>query len=279
MEPADRADAMAADDPGGDAPGGAVDQAPDGMTVARAPDGEDAGLDAPLLERLATIYRRLRTYCRLRADGLEHVPREGPAILVANHTGWLGLDYALTALSVHDASGRYVRGMVHDAWFRTRATSDFARRVGLFRISKEAMRGQLAADRLVMVFPEGEKGAFRPGSDYTLETFARGFVRVAMETGASIVPVCILGGEEANPVRLRLDSYEALLSLPLPVPRNLLPRPVKWRIRFLAPVAMDAYAPSDAADREAVHRLCDDVRDRIQRSLRAMIVERGHPYL
>jgi 1-acyl-sn-glycerol-3-phosphate acyltransferase len=251
--------------------------APAAAPVVTAPDGPDLAFVA----RLAPFLRTLRNYTRLQVAGLDHVPEAGPAILAANHTGWLGLDYALTALSVYDGLGRLPRGMAHAAWFKAPATRTFARKAGLFEVTKDAMREQLARGELVMLFPEGEKGAFRPGSDYALEPFARGFVRVAMQAQVPVVPVAVLGGEESNPVGARIESYEALLNIKggLPIPRNLLPKPVKWRIKFLPPIPFAGCTAADAEDSARVHAVAEDVRTRIQRELRKMKVERGHPYL
>lgn len=251
---------------------------------ARSPaDAEELpdALDAAFVGKLAPALRTLRNYFRLKCDGLDNIPEKGPALLVANHTGWLGLDYAMTALCVHDALDRTPRGMAHAAWFKSPGTASFARKVGLFEVTKDAMAGQLARGHLVMLFPEGEKGAFRPGSDYQLEPFARGFVRVAMATQVPVIPVAVLGGEESNPVGTRIESYEELLNMKggLPIPRNILPKPVKWRIRFLKPIAFGDYGPADADDAERVHAVAEDVRTRIQRELRKMQVERGNPYL
>lgn len=239
------------------------------------------GPDVEFLERLAPGFRALRNYTRLKVDGLDHVPDKGPAILACNHTGWLGLDYALTALSVYDAYERIPRGMAHEAWFKVPKARDFAKRVGLFQVTKHAMREQLEAGNLVMIFPEGERGAFRPGSDYTLEDFARGFVRVAMATQVPVVPVAILGGEESNPVGRRVESYEELLKMKggLPIPKNLIPKPVKWRIRFLPPMDYSEYSEDDAGDAELVHGLARKTRDRVQRELRKLQVERGNPWI
>ncbi len=230
---------------------------------------------------MVPIFKRLRNYSRVKVDGLEHIPLEGPGLLVGNHTGWLGLDYAFTALSVWEARERVVRGMAHSAWFANSATAKFARRCGILEISKDAMVERLEAGDLVMMFPEGEKGAFKPGKDYRLETFARGFVRVALATGTPVIPVCILGGEEANPVGTRIESYEELVHLRggLPIPKNLIPKPVKWRIRCLPPLDLDGLGPSDVDDVEAVHGLAESTRQMIQLELRKMKLERGHPYL
>src|SRR5688572_14148289 len=238
-------------------------------------------LDRVFIEKFAPFLRTLRSYTRLQVAGLDHIPETGPALLTANHTGWLGLDYALTALSVYDGIGRLPRGMAHSAWFKAPATATFAKKVGLFEVTKDAMRKQLGKGDLVMLFPEGEKGAFRPGSDYQLEPFARGFVRVAMATQVPVVPVAVLGGEESNPVGRRIESYDELLNIKggLPIPKNLWPKPVKWRIKFLPPVPFTDYTAADAEDADRVHAVAEDVRTRIQRELRKMKVERGHPYL
>ena len=91
----------------------------------------------------------------------------------------------------------------------------------------------------------------------------------------------MLGGEESNPVGLRIESYEQLLNLKggLPIPKNILPKPVKWRIRFLKPIPFTDYGPKDADDTDRVHAIAEAVRTRVQRELRKMKVERGHPYL
>ncbi len=238
-------------------------------------------MDPEFVDRLAPFLRTLRSYTRLQVAGLDNIPTKGPALLAANHTGWLGLDYALTALSVYDGIERLPRGMAHAAWFKAPATAKFARKVGLYEITKDAMREQVERGHLVMVFPEGEKGAFRPSADYVLEPFARGFVRVAMATNVPVIPVCVLGGEESNPIGTRIESYEDLLKIKggLPIPRNLLPKPVKWRIKFLPQMPFKGCTAKDIDDVERVHAIADDVRGKIQQELRKMKVERGHPYL
>jgi 1-acyl-sn-glycerol-3-phosphate acyltransferase len=265
----------------GAAAGRAPAAAPARVNAMAAPAPEADDLDRVFIEKFAPFLRTLRSYTRLQVAGLDHLPETGPALLTANHTGWLGLDYALTALSVYDGIGRLPRGMAHSAWFKSPATATFAKKVGLFEVTKDAMRKQVGKGDLVMLFPEGEKGAFRPGSDYQLEPFARGFVRVAMATQVPVVPVAVLGGEESNPVGRRIESYDELLNIRggLPIPKNLWPKPVKWRIKFLPPISFSDYTEKDAEDADRVHAIAEDVRTRIQRELRKMKVERGHPYL
>lgn len=245
---------------------------------AKAPSAHVDHLDPVLVDRMAPVLRALRGYTRLKVEGLANVPK-GPAILAANHTGWLGLDYALTAIVLHDETGRTPRGLVHDAWFSAPAVADFARRAGLSKVSKASMQEQLERGHLVMVFPEGEHGAFRAASGYNVLEFARGFVRVAATTGIPVVPVAILGGEEANPVDRTIATYESLLKMPIPIPRNLFPKPVKWRIRFLPAVDARQLGVTTPDDTDAVHRAAKEVRKQIQDALDDLLATRGDPYL
>lgn len=236
------------------------------------------GVDESFLHRVTPVFKLLRLYSRLEVTGLENVG-EGPAILAANHTGWLGLDYAYTALSVYDAKKRIVRGMAHSTWFKREQIGQIATRLGLFEANRETLREILDDGELVLMFPEGEKGAFKPKqAQYELQTFARGWVQVALETGVPIIPVAIVGGEEANPSSGQIDSYERLLDLSLPMPQNLFPRPVKWRISLLEPFVLEG-GKEAARDRAKVEEHTEQIRGIIQKELRRLLSLRGHPYL
>lgn len=237
-------------------------------------------VDEEFIRRVLIPYKLIRAYCRVTVEGLEHLPGRGSALIVANHTGWLGLDYANLAMTVHDATGRIPRGVVHPIWFKTRKISDAAGRLGLVPADKELMVSLLGKNKLVIVFPEAEQGAFKTVDEgpYQLLEFKRGFVRVAMTARVPIIPVAIVGGEEANPVLSRIPLTDSFFRLPLPRPTNLLPKPVKWRISFLPPIPMRRYTKEDAADRSLVHRIARRVRDEIQEELGVQLEKRGHKY-
>lgn len=261
--PADEADGLSS-----------ADAVPEGRAPALGTDDIDEGF----IHRIAPVFKLLRLYSRLEVEGLERLP-DGPVILIANHTGWLGLDYAYTALSIYDAKKRIVRGMAHRTWFLRPRIGDIAHRLGLTEVSKDAMRRTLEGGHMVLIFPEGEKGAFKPERErYLLQDFARGYIRTALECGVPIVPVAIVGGEEANPSSARLDSYEDLLNLSLPMPQNLFPRPVKWRISFLPAVRLDG-GPEKASDHDYVHEWNDRIRTRLQAEIARLVSVRGNPFL
>lgn len=249
----------------------------------------DAALDRPvepgtvdevLMQKVAVPYKLIRKYSRVQVEGLKHLPEEG-AVLACNHTGWLGLDYANLAVVVHDKTGRFVRGVVHPAWFKNETIGRFASRLGLAEATKENIVQMARSGKLVVVFPEAEHGAFKDArkAKYKLMEFRRGFVRAAMRAQVPLVPVAIVGGEEANPSLGELELTDKLFRIPLPRPANILPRPVKWRISIMEPVPMDEYTEDDASDRDLVHRLCMEVRDRIQDEIQVQLEKRGSAYL
>lgn len=238
-------------------------------------------VDDEFLRKVLIPFKLIRRYCRVTVEGLEHVPGRGPVVIAANHTGWIGLDYANLAITIHDATGRVPRGVVHPLWFKQRRIADAARRIGLVPADKALMIGLLKRGKPVIIFPEAEQGAFKTVDQvpYQLLEFKRGFVRVAMATKAPILPVAIVGGEEANPVLSQIPLTDKFFRLPIPRPKYILPRPVKWRISFLPPIPMDRYGPKDASDAPLVHRIARRVKRKIQDELEVQLERRGHKYL
>ena len=107
--------------------------------------------------------------------------------------------------------------------------------------------------RLVLVFPEGQKGSRKLyWQRYRLRRFGRGgFVRTAMRAGVPIVPVAVMGAEEAMPIFAHVPLLQRLTGL-IYFPVNhafphfglaaaLMYLPAKFKIRFLEPVDLSGY--------------------------------------
>ena len=80
-------------------------------------------------------------------------------------------------------------------------------------------------DQLALVFPEGTKGPSKSYTDrYQLRRFGRGgFVEIAMRAGVPVIPIAVVGSEEAMPVVFRLPTLAKALGVPyVPVTANLL---------------------------------------------------------
>ncbi|HUR69914.1 MAG TPA: 1-acyl-sn-glycerol-3-phosphate acyltransferase [Candidatus Thermoplasmatota archaeon] len=235
--------------------------------------------DPEAIERVLRTMRKLRAYGRLRVEGLERLP-EGPAILVANHTGWAGLDYAMLFLSIYDGLGRIPRVAVHPSYFRMAPLRPRAERLGFFEVSVQTATQILDEKGLVCFFPEGEDGNFKPiWKRYQVQPFKPGFARVALASLAPIVPVAIVGGEDASPTLGRVTPLEDLLDVPIPIPLSLLPLPAKWRIRVGEPIDTHAYLDRQTPDEDVAETIARDVRDIVQRDVKSELQKRGHAFL
>jgi 1-acyl-sn-glycerol-3-phosphate acyltransferase len=141
-----------------------------------------------------------------------------------------------------------------------------------------------------MVFPEGAKGTGKQFSErYRLQRFGRGgFVEVALQTGAPIVPVAVVGSEEIYPKLGDARPVARMLGAPfVPItptfpwlgPVGTIPLPSKWRIEFCEPIDVSGYGPDAAEDRRLLFDISEQVRETIQGKLYENLVKRGSAFL
>lgn len=235
--------------------------------------------DEKAIAKAAERLRLLRSYCRLQVEGVERLPA-GPFILVANHTGWAGLDYANLFITLHDDAKRVPRVAVHPSFFRVPSVGRKGEELGFFEVSVATSTRILDQQGVVAFFPEGEDGNFKPlWKRYRLQPFKPGFARVALATMAPVVPAVIVGGEDASPSLGRWRALEDALGMPVPIPLNLVPFPVKWRIAFLPPVDPARYLAEESPDKDVAEVMARDLRDIMQRELDAQVAKRGNPIL
>lgn len=247
------------------------------------PRPEDlAPLDEELVEELARRLRRLRDYARLHVEGLEKIP-EGKAVLVANHTGALGLDHALLFLTLHEELGRTFRTAVHPSFFELPLVRDLAPRLGFFEVSVTTSMQLLDHDELVLYFPEGEDGNLKPfWRYYELQPFHPGFSRVALAADAPIVPITIVGGEDANPNLGQPKWLRERAEFPVPLPLTLLPLPAKWRIKVHDPLPITRWTQGhvgDVVDVNLDEQIARDLRTHMQAGIDRELEARGNAFL
>nr|WP_275410139.1 1-acyl-sn-glycerol-3-phosphate acyltransferase [Streptomyces sp. SID14478] len=213
-------------------------------------------------------------------SGLENVPRTGPAFLIANHSG----AWALDALVLHKVLLRELCRPVHmyasELIFRMQPLAAYARRHEVFCDDPTVGRERLEAGHLVTVFPEGIDGVGKPFSQrYRLRPFSPGFALTAVQTGVPVLPVAIVGAEEAYPKLGEIGSLARRFALPYFPVTTLLPLPVKWRISIGEPVSASvADGASFAVRSAAARRLCDEVRFTVQGMVDRDRARRTNPF-
>jgi 1-acyl-sn-glycerol-3-phosphate acyltransferase len=235
-----------------------------------------------------------RYWFRVEHEGLENVPSAGGALLVSNHSGALPPDAPMIMQAIRrDHSNPRPLYMLGEHWFKGYPfVGMLANKIGLVPAHpRNAQRLLHDEGRLALVFPEGQKGTRKVAwQRYHLRRFGRGgFVRTAMRAGVPIVPIALVGAEEAMPIFGHIRPLQRLTGLiyfpfnhafphfgPLAAAMYL---PAKFKIRFLEPIPMDEY-PADAVDDAGlVHALAEEVRGRIQTELDDMLAARRSVWL
>jgi 1-acyl-sn-glycerol-3-phosphate acyltransferase len=219
------------------------------------------------------IYRK---YFRVEPKGLKNVPA-GRVLLISNHSGQIPLDAAMicTAMIVDAEPPRMVRSMV-ETWVPTLPIlSWFFPRVGQIVGTRENCQRLLEREEAILAFPEGVRGISKTfAKRYQLEEFGLGFMRLALMTGAPVVPVAVVGAEEQIPSFISFKPLAKLMGAPaFPVtptfpwlgPLGILPLPVKYRIHFGKPMY---FSGDPEAEDEVVGEKVKQVRRTIQRMLR-----------
>jgi 1-acyl-sn-glycerol-3-phosphate acyltransferase len=239
------------------------------------------GLSKANLKYAITVARFMyRHYFRAESFGIENVPATGRVILVSNHSGQLPFDGLVigAACFLEPPQPRLVRAMVEFFVPTVPFASYLFSRWGQITGTPENCRRLLAADEAVLVFPEGARGISKPFSKrYQLADFGKGFMRLALETGAPIVPVAVIGAEEQAPA-VNLKGLAKLLGMPslpvVPYPPFIapLPLPVKYRVYFGEPMRF-AGDPDDDLDDQV-----KTVKHRIESMIHMGLREREHVF-
>lgn len=244
----------------------------------------DGGFDPGFMERAAPLLEFMwAKYFRVRLIGMENVPADGPALVVANHSGGLPYDGAMLIYAFHreHPQHRPLRTLVanfafHSSWMRPVVAG-----VGGVRASMHNALDLLARGNLVGVFPEGLRGVGKLYRErYHLAHFGRGgFVRLARTANVPIIPVAIVGAEEIHPVIGKLTRIAHPLGLPyIPItptfpllgPLGLLPVPTKWTIQIGAPISL----PPAASGKEDTVEFAETIRGQVDQMIADLLITR-----
>jgi 1-acyl-sn-glycerol-3-phosphate acyltransferase len=224
---------------------------------------------------------------RTEWEGLEKIPSHGGALLVANHAGAIPSDAPVIMHGIEKELERPVYGLA-DYFFRTvpvigtlwaRSGGVSARPANAYRLLKEQQQ-------LALVFPEGTKGPSKSFADrYQLRRFGRGgFVEIAMRAGVPVIPIAVVGSEEAMPVLFRLPSLAQVLGVPyVPITANLLvfgplgalaPFPAKFKLRVLSPVRFDVAPDQERYSKSRIMEESEHIRSQLQEAVYDMLRDR-----
>jgi 1-acyl-sn-glycerol-3-phosphate acyltransferase len=243
-------------------------------------------------ERTRALLRRIydpvyRHWFRAEWEGLEHIPNEGGALLVANHAGAVPADAPVIMHGIETELSRPVYGLA-DYFFRSfpAVGTMWARGGGVAAHPDNAYRLLREQQELALVFPEGTKATGKLFKDrYKLRRFGRGgFVEIAMRAGAPVVPIVVVGAEEAMPTLAKSPTLAKLLGVPyVPLTANMLLLgplgllgyfPAKFKLRVLEPVSFDVPPDQERYSRSAVFDAAESIRHSMQENIFDMLRHR-----
>ncbi|WP_420880974.1 lysophospholipid acyltransferase family protein [Rhodococcus sp. (in: high G+C Gram-positive bacteria)] len=245
--------------------------------------------DGVFLPALRPLFEK---WFRVEVRGVENIPADGGALVVANHAGVVPIDALMTSVAVHDhhPQQRALRMLAADLAFEMPIVGNIARKAGHTLACHPDAERLLRGGEVAAVFPEGFKGIGKPFSErYKLQRFGRGgFVSAAMRAGAPIVPCSIVGSEEIYPKIGDIAPLARLLNMPyFPVtplfphlgPLGLVPLPSKWYIEFGTPIPTDTYDAAEADDPMVLFEVTDHVREIIQQTLYRLLAQRRNVFM
>ena len=249
-----------------------VDAAFDAIPTELTDTGFDPwGFEPKSARVLFSIARQIARYFRPEIHGLENIPA-GRGLVVPNHSGQLPFDGLVIAVSILVGSSppRVVRAMA-ERWVPTLPFVNVAfSRCGVVVGDPINCRNLLEEENLILVFPEGVRGSGKIFQKrYQLANFGRGFMRLALQAKAPIIPTAVVGAEESIISVANLSGLAKFLGIPyvpvpalLPVlgPLSMLPLPTKFHVYFGEPMHFDG--PFDDED-EAIEAKVQQVRTRV----------------
>ena len=228
--------------------------------------------------------------------GLEHIPEDGPVLMVGNHSGGnITPDTLVFTLAFSSYFGveRKFYQLAHNLVV-SMPQLGFLRKFGTVAASRSNALEALDRGAALLVYPGGDYEVFRPSWEgHKVDMGGRkGWARLALEADVPVVPVVAAGGQETAlfltrgewlAKLLRLDKMFRLKALPisfsLPFGLNIgdmtghLPLPAKITIQVLEPIDLkERFGPEP--DLDEVYKV---VTEQMQSTLDELYAERSLP--
>jgi 1-acyl-sn-glycerol-3-phosphate acyltransferase len=248
-------------------------------------------------ETLPGLWMLASIYFRADVRGLHHIPKQGPVLLVGNHSGGImapDLFVFVLAFSTYFGVERRFFQLAHNGVVASPA-GRLVRRYGTVAADPKNAELALTSGAAVLVYPGGDYEVFRPSWESSKVDFGgrKGFIRLALKMGVPIQPVVSIGSQEtalfltrgerlAKLARLdklmRLKTVPFMLGLPfglMPALFGHIPLPSKITIQVMRKIDLHERYGQDPD----VERIYQDVIRGMQDVLDSLAEERRLPVL
>jgi 1-acyl-sn-glycerol-3-phosphate acyltransferase/nucleoside-diphosphate-sugar epimerase len=248
---------------------------------------DDFGMDKHYIAAYGrTLFKFLHDYYwRVEVKGLDYVPREGRAVLVGLHRGFMPWDGVMALHLLVQKLGRYPRFLIHPGLIKFPFLFNYMTKLGGIIACQENAAYVLERDEMLGLFPEGIRGAFSLYRDaYKMGKFGRDeYVKIALRHRAPIVPFVTVGSAEIFPILKKWDwawwkrntewpTFPITPTFPFLPP---IPLPAKWHTQFLEPIHIEQrYPPEAAGDPSMVRAISREVRKSMEEAIAEMLRRR-----
>jgi 1-acyl-sn-glycerol-3-phosphate acyltransferase len=168
----------------------------------------------------ATVAPMMRAIWRPRVSGLEHIPETGPVILASNHRS------VVDSLVIPVVTRRPVYFLAKNEYFVKPLTRTLMLGLNQIPVDRSGGRASLMAldaalpvlrdGKVLGIFPEGTRSP-----DGRLYRGRPGVAKLALDAGATIVPVGLFGTEQVQPIGSRMPRFGAKVEVRFGEPLDL----------------------------------------------------------
>ncbi|HUP84027.1 MAG TPA: lysophospholipid acyltransferase family protein [Acidimicrobiales bacterium] len=263
---------------------------PETLPDPRRSDVDEWGRSEKMRALARQLYQPLyERWFRAEWEGLDKIPENGGALLVANHAAAIPSDAPVIMHGIEKELERPVYGLAEHLFKALPFVGTMWSRVGGVAAHPEnAYRLLREQQQLVLVFPEGTKGTGKTYDErYQLRRFGRGgFVEIAMRAGVPIVPIAVVGAEESMPILFKVPALSKALGIPYaPVTANhvlfgpllgsIVYLPAKFKLRVLDPITFDVPPDQERYSKSRIMDEAEAIRVRLQETLYDMLRTRN----
>lgn len=214
-----------------------------------------------IVDGWARALAPVRRYHQHRVEGMEHLPVDGPALLVLHHS-LATYDGFLFAMAAYKELGRLPTALGDDLIFKTPLLGDFARQSGIHPASPKAGYSLLKDGRMLFVSPGGMWESLRPSEESrTVRWEGRlGFCRLALRAQVPLILIACPAADDIFTVRKSriTDAVYKHFKVPLPFAKGRkgmpIPRPVQLTHYVAPPLLPPPHDPANEAEQiDALH--------------------------
>lgn len=257
--------------------------------------------DPVFIEQIFPLLKALNFYFDTEFRGWEHVPENGPCLIVGNHSGGAAPNdfwFLLYQWVAERGAAAPLYSLAYDVLFGAPVLARTMHRLGIVPANHVNARRALAMRAAVAVFPGGDHEVFRPWRQRSRIDFGghTGFIALAISSGVPVIPMTIHGAHQSTLVltrgrrlahaagidRLHINVFPFIWNIPFGVTPAFVPSlqlPSKVTVQFGPPLDWSRYGARRARDPDVLRACYRQITGTMQGALNRLARENPQPVL